>query len=120
MSIHEIIHYVWFYVWNNHFGDSYSEYDSPSLKWILSEMVVESVMDDERLSSLNPYYPREDGGCVYSYFLDMNICGKPILDTLREMYRASHITDYMETSYRYCVENEAAIRLHIEEAEKSF
>ena len=34
MSIHEMIHYVWFYVWNRLFNDSYDEYETPSLKWI--------------------------------------------------------------------------------------
>ncbi len=119
MSIHEVIHYIWFYVWNGHFGDSYAEYETPSLKWILSEMVVESIMDDKRLASINPYYPRENGGCVYGYFQDMIIQGKPVLDTLREMYKAGHITDYMEASYQYCLENEAMIRQHIEEAENT-
>ena len=60
-AVHEIIHFVWFHVWNQVFCDSYDEYESPSLKWILSEMVVESVMKDERLSSINPYFPRENG-----------------------------------------------------------
>ena len=64
-SIHEIIHFFWFYVWNRLFTDSYAEYERPSLKWILSEMVVESIMRDPRLSSINPYFPREQGGCVY-------------------------------------------------------
>ena len=117
MSLHEMIHYIWFYVWNNHFGDSYSEYERPSLKWILSEMVVESIMNDERLASINPYYPREHGGCVYSYFQDMMIQEKPILDILNQMYRENHMTDYMEIAYEYCVKNEAAIRQHIAEAE---
>ena len=27
MSLHEIIHYLWFYVWNEEFGDSYDEYE---------------------------------------------------------------------------------------------
>lgn len=117
MSLHEMIHYIWFYVWNNHFGDSYSEYERPSLKWILSEMVVESIMNDERLASINPYYPREHGGCVYSYFQDMMIQEKPILDTLNQMYRENHMTDYMEIAYEYCVKNEAAIRQHIAEVE---
>ncbi len=113
LSIHEIIHYIWFYVWNRHFGDDYSEYETPSLKWVLSEMVVESIMDDPRLASINPYYLRENGGCVYGYFQDMVIQGQPILDTLRELYRSLPITDYMETSYRYCQKNEAAIRQHM-------
>jgi len=85
LSIHEVIHYFWFYVWNKHFGDSYEEYETPSLKWILSEMVVEAIMSDDRLSLINPYFPREDGGCVYPYFFDMIINGKPVLDKISEL-----------------------------------
>ncbi|WP_346698163.1 hypothetical protein [Catenibacillus scindens] len=44
--IHEIIHFAWFYVWHEIFQDSWGEYERPSLKWILSEMVVESIMKD--------------------------------------------------------------------------
>lgn len=112
-GIHEIIHFVWFHVWNRLFGDSYDEYERPSLKWILSEMVVESVMGDERLSSINPYFPREQGGCVYPYFFDMVVAGEPILDTLDRMYRSRSIDDFMRSSYAYCREHEAAIREHI-------
>ena len=67
-AIHEIIHFVWFYVWHEIFGDSYEEYETPSLKWVLSEMVIESIMRDSRLSSINPYFKRENGGCIYQYF----------------------------------------------------
>ncbi|MBQ2997828.1 MAG: hypothetical protein IJD62_02385 [Oscillospiraceae bacterium] len=120
LSIHEVIHYFWFYVWNKHFGDGYEEYETPSLKWILSEMVVEAIMSDERLSLINPYFPREDGGCVYPYFFDMIINGKPVLDKISELYKNNSITDFMEASYAYCLENENAIRNHIKEAEKEF
>ena len=118
ISIHEIIHYIWFYVWNNHFGDNYNEYNTPSLKWILSEMVVESIMSDKRLSSINPYYPRENGGCVYSYFQNMVIDGRPILETLDKFYRENKILDFMEQSYKYCLKFEKDIRYHISEEEK--
>lgn len=116
-SIHEIIHFVWFYVWNRLFGDSYDEYERPSLKWILSEMVVEPVMKDERLSSINPYFLRENGGCVYPYFFDMKIDGKVILDTLAAMYENRSIEDFMRISYAYCKEHEEEIRAHIQRAE---
>ncbi len=116
-GIHEIVHFVWFYVWNRQFGDSYDEYESPSLKWILSEMVVESVMKDERLSSINPYFPRENGGCIYPYFFDMVVGGKLILDTLDAMYERQNIEDFMRNSYTYCQEHEAEIRQHIEKSE---
>lgn len=120
VSIHEVIHYIWFYVWNKHFGDCYDEYETPSLKWILSEMVVESIMSDKRLSSINPYFPRENGGCVYPYFQDMIIDGTPILDTLDKFYRQNKIVDFMECSYDYCLKFEKGIRNHISEAEKEF
>ena len=113
VSIHEMIHYVWFYVWNNHFHDDYEEYENPSLKWILSEMVVESIMRDERLSSINPYFP----GCVYSFFLDMAVDGEPILETIDRMYKSFDITHFMETAYDYCAEHEKEIRAHIEKSE---
>lgn len=116
-SIHELVHFVWFYVWNRLFGDSYDEYERPSLKWILSEMVVESVMRDERLSSINPYFPREHGGCIYPYFFDMEIDGKLILDTLEAMYKSRSIEDFMRISYIYCQQHEAKIREHIRKSE---
>lgn len=116
-GIHEIIHFVWFYVWNELFRDDYDEYERPSLKWILSEMVVESVMKDERLSSINPYFPRENGGCIYPYFFDMMIDDRPILDTLDTMYRSQSIREFMRNSYAYCQKHEAEIRQHIRKSE---
>lgn len=118
-TIHEIIHFVWFHVWHEIFGDSYEEYETPSLKWILSEMVVESIMRDSRLSSINPYFPRNQGGCIYRYFFDMKADGKLILETLDEMYRDQNIADFMKNSYQYCLEHEAGIRDHIQKSEQT-
>ena len=117
VAIHEIIHMVWFHVWNQIFGDSFSEYERPSLKWILSEMVVESIMKDPRLSSINPYFPRERGGCIYPYFFDMKAGDALILDTLDEMYQNQGIEEFMKNSYRYCLQHEEEIRRHIASAE---
>ena len=81
-------------------------------------MVVESVMKDERLSSINPYFPREHGGCIYPYFFDMVVDGKLILDTLDTMYRSESIENFMRRSYAYCQKHEAEIRKHIEKSEE--
>lgn len=112
LSIHEIIHFVWFYVWNNHFNDSCDEYESPHLKWILSEMVVEPIMRDERLKSINPYF--NEGGCVYPYFYTLKIENRPILDILYDMYKSMSIIEFMEKSYKLCLEYEVLIREHID------
>ncbi len=116
-ALHEIIHLVWFHVWNLEFGDDYSEYERPSMKWILSEMVVESIMADQRLSAINPYFPREQGGCIYPYFFDMTVDGKPVLETLDGMYRSMEIREFMRKSYAYCLCHEQEIRAHIERSE---
>ena len=112
-ALHEMVHFVWFTVWNDLFKDSYAEYENPSLKWILSELVVEAVMSDERLCSLNPYYPREQGGCIYPYFFTMKIDGVSITDTIQEMYESMGILKFMQESYAYCQKHEKEIRKHI-------
>ncbi len=99
------------------FKDSYEEYENPSLKWILSELVVEAVMSDQRLSSVNPYYPREHGGCIYPYFFTMEIEGVPITDTVRKMYRTMRISEFMQESYTYYQKHEAEIIEHISNSE---
>jgi len=116
-SLHELCHFVWFYIWNDLFKDSYQEYESQSLKWILSEMVVETLLSDERLSNINPYYPRENGGCIYPYFFDMKVNDCLILDTLNDIYANNNIKDFMLKSYEYCLQNEKQIRKHIESSE---
>lgn len=118
VSLHEIIHFVWFHVWNQLFGDDYEEYKRPSMKWVLSEMVVESIMKDPRLSLINPYFPREDGGCIYPYFFDMKAGGRPVLEWIDERYRELGIKDFMKSSYAFCLEHEEEIRRHIESAEQ--
>lgn len=120
LAIHEIIHFVWFFVWNRLFQDSYEDYESPSLKWILSEIVVDPIMRDPRLSSINPYFPLENGGCIYPYFFDMQVDGKLILDTLDTMYRSQPMEDFMKNSYAYCLAHEAEIREHIRRSEENF
>lgn len=119
MALHEIIHFVWFNVWKEHFNDIEKEYEMPHLKWILSEMTVEPIMRDPRLSLINPYFERDyeknQNGCVYDCFYSMKIDGKPILDTLYTMYRNEKILDYMEQSYAYCQKHEKEIRSQMEE-----
>lgn len=114
-ALHEIIHFVWFYVWHQQFHDSTVEYETPHLKWILSEMVVEPIMRDERLASINPYFA--DGGCVYPYFYTLKIGERPILDRLYEMYKTLPITTFMQESYLLCQQHVIEIRAHIDASE---
>ncbi len=117
-ALHEIIHFVWFSVWHKLFQDDYGEYETPALKWILSEMVVEPIMRDPRLSSINPFFPREQGGCVYPYFYTLEIEGRPMLDRLYDMLKSRDIHGFMWDSYDLCRQHETTIREHIRKAEQ--
>ena len=118
-ALHEIIHFFYFYVWNGLFDDPPDACEAPALPWLLSEMVVEPIMRDERLRSINPYFERENGGCVYPYFYDMTLDGRPLLDTLYEMYRAQPIDAFMRESYAFLQAHEDAVRAHIRRAEQT-
>ena len=118
-ALHEIIHFFYFYVWNGLFDDPPDACEAPALPWLLSEMVVEPIMRDERLRSINPYFERENGGCVYPYFYDMTLDGRPLLDTLYEMYRAQPIDAFMRESYAFLQAHEDAVRAHIRRAEQA-
>ncbi|MGI5899285.1 MAG: hypothetical protein ACOX8S_05090 [Christensenellales bacterium] len=106
ISIHEMIHFLWFHVWQGIFGDDYSEYETPNLKWVLSEMVVDIIMRDERLSKINPYF---ESGCAYEYFYSMNIEEKPILEMMNELYKRLHIEEFMKQSFSLCQKHEDEI-----------
>ena len=76
-------------------------------------MAVYPFLSDPRLIPLNPYYPKEKGGCVYPYFYNMKLEGALVLETLRRMYRENSLTDFMEAAYAYCRLHESEIRVHI-------
>lgn len=110
MTLHEIVHFVWFHVWQTLFQDDVSTYETPHLVWVFSEMVVDCIMQDERLSSINPYMGENGGGCVYDYFYTMRVDGNLILNTLRELYQQHSIHEFMKIGYAYLTLHEQVIR----------
>ena len=117
VALHEIVHFVWFAQWQALFADNPAEYEAPHLKWILSEMVTDTVMRDERLTSLNPY--QQHGGTAYPYFYTMKIDGAPVLETLYALYRALPMDAFMQQAYEWCCRHEAEIRRQIAASEQN-
>lgn len=105
-AVHEIIHFIWFNVWQNHFRDNPSEYEIPNIKWIFSEAAIDAITcNDKRLSEKYPYIEY-----AYTYFYDMIIGGVPILDMLNDIYKQSNIIEFMEKGYELFCKNEFEIR----------
>ena len=113
-ALHEITHFVWFYFWNKHFQDDSTEYDFPNIKWLLSEIVVETIIRNSEINNLikQPQY------IAYSYFYDMTINGELIFDTMKKMYiNRTDIYDFMEKSFNWIKNNESELREKIAVAE---
>ncbi len=111
-AIHEMIHFVWFYIWHKHFKDSVSHYDAPHIEWLLSEMVIDTFVHHSDIGIFFDSSRIEKP--AYRYFYDMKVKGEPILAMLEEFYlNATSITDFMEKAIQYCRENEECIRKQV-------
>lgn len=73
----------------------------------LSEMVVEAIMSDACLRSINLYF---ETSCVYDYFYEMKVDDAPILDYLANLYQTSAIKDFLIHSHSYVRQHESEIR----------
>ncbi len=113
-ALHEITHFVWFYFWQQHFKDNLDEYEFPNLKWLLSEIVVETIIRNSEIGNLIEF-PQ---WIAYPYFYDMKINGKLLFDTMKKLYlERKNIYDFMEKAYNFIQQNEPELRKKIDEAE---
>ena len=112
MVIHEVTHFIWFYVWQQSFYDDKAEYDQPHLKWLLSEMVIDTLIKNTKLSTL---YAQEDlDKPAYEYFYNIKIQNTALLDALKKIYLNSpNIQIFMKQAYQYLQINETPIRKQI-------
>ena len=112
-SMHEIMHFFWFYKWQEYFHDSPKEYDVPHLKWIYSEMVTDTFARFSELARLYGNHP-----AAYSYFYSLKIKRKNILDTLGEIYQSNGIIGLFHEGFDFIKRYEDQIRKHIQKSEK--
>ena len=111
-SIHELIHFVWFYVWQNHFLDNKIEYEAPHLKWLLSEMVIDTLVQYTDLKYF--YKTRGSETPAYNYFYNIKVQNLVLLEKLKELYlKSENIIEFMDSSYQYLTQNEKEIRKQI-------
>lgn len=118
MAIHEITHLVWFYFWNLYFKDDASEYDFPNIKWLLSEIVVETIIRNSEIGGLIPDL-NSHKYIAYSYFYNMKIQNRPLFDIMRDLFMCrKSMREFMEQAFDFVIKNEPELRTKIAVAEK--
>ena len=98
-ALHEITHFVWFYFWNKLFKDSPSEYDFPNIKWLLSEIVVETIIGNSDISDLSEQIERLKKMTIHEIYELKNV-----IDTVSNFY-AENLTDYALINGNHQLEN---------------
>lgn len=83
-SLHEIIHFAWFNVWNQQFPNTtHAEMNAPSRDWLISEIVVDPIF---KQSGLKPYLVREP---AYDYLYQEKIGDKNLMEVVNNLYAQS-------------------------------
>ncbi|MBR4408040.1 MAG: hypothetical protein IKT27_06965 [Clostridia bacterium] len=96
-SVHEIVHFVWFELWQKNFPDiKIEDYEFPNLSWIISEVAIEPIFRFSALKDLSPDLP------AYDYFYTDKIDNKPIAEIANNIYQESKdINEFQNNMYQF-------------------
>lgn len=96
-SVHEILHFVWFEIWKENFPlISDSEYESPNLSWLISEIAIEPMFRFSNLKNLSKAKP------AYDWFYFRKIGEKTIIEIANEIFENSkNINDFQENMFEF-------------------
>lgn len=110
-AIHEVIHFIWFDIWQQHFQDNTDEYETPNIKWVFSEAVVDTITrNDKRLYEKYPF-----AEYAYAYFYDIKVDGVPLLEMLNDIYKGANIIEFIEKGYELFLIHESEIRKYMKQ-----
>jgi len=100
-SCHEIVHFIWFEIWNETFPNiAKNEYDYPNLSWLISEIAIEPIFRFSKLKEFSKSNP------AYDYFYTEKINNKTVSSIANEIYLKSQgIKDFQQNIYKYFKEN---------------
>lgn len=80
-SLHEVIHFAWFKVWNKQFPNTtHADMNAPSLGWLISEIAVDPIFKNSELKS---YLVRNP---AYDSFYQEKMNGQNMMDVVNDLY----------------------------------
>ena len=89
--IHELIHFVWFELWQELFPEcDPSHFETPHTEWLFSEIAVDPIVYFSELRTLCNDKP------AYDYFYEAQLWGENMMEVFRKLYRANSIDNFLE------------------------
>lgn len=98
--IHEIIHLYWWQVWEQISNEDveFKNINYPSASWLLSEMAVQIIVQNTKF--IKKIVGKQK--VAHTYFYDMEIGNKLVLDSLNELFHKSvSVKNFMLEAFYY-------------------
>lgn len=106
VAIHEITHFLYFEKWKELYNDHDEEhYNHPNIAWYLSEAIIEPLLNTD---TFRKYTNQE----IYSNsdMYEIEVDGKNIVHTLKEIVHNNSIEDGIRVGYDYFLQHEKVIK----------
>ena len=79
--LHELTHFFWFDLFKKEFPNiDKTEYETPHLPWLVSEIVVDTILSNSQFKKFLVYKPS------YDYFYETQIAGENLMKKVNKMY----------------------------------
>ena len=99
--MHECCHFYFFELCKKIFEKwEYTDFDSPSLLWYLSEISIDAILNRDLFQKVFRYYFR-----AYNNFYDVFINNECIVDTIRNIFDTNDVEDAIKISLQYLEDN---------------
>lgn len=100
--MHELCHFLFFEKCKEIFPNwKYEDFDSPSILWYLSEIVVDPILNSNDIQKVYKHQFK-----CYDIFYTITIDNKPLMETITNIYNSNSIEDAIIKSYNYLKEHE--------------
>ena len=107
ISIHEILHFLYFEKWEEIFPETkIKDFEPPSLIWHLSELIVPVVLNDKKIQKIFEYDHR-----TYEEYNKLKINNKSINEVVLDLYKnRKNFSSFVKKSYNLIITHEKEIQ----------
>lgn len=99
--MHECCHFLYFEKWKELFKSwKIEEFESPHIIWHLSEIAIDPILNNSEIQKVYKHNFK-----AYKNFYSINIDGKNLMETIRDIYNENTIENAIIKSYEFILRN---------------
>ena len=103
--MYECCHFLYFEKWKYLFKNwKIEEFESPHIIWYLSEIAIDPILNNLKIQEIYIHNFK-----AYKNFYDIDIQGKNLMETIKNIYNENTIENAIIKSYEYILKNKKSI-----------